>query len=210
MGLVLNTKTINLTIYNPIDGEVIQTRQLVSFENESPATLFRLRITPRRNVLVTFHRLRTNHIYYCDQEGDIIWSNVTKARTGTRFNPYLLDNDTVLLTDGSVFHFRTPKEEIAVYPGPKMAEFNSLSSFIPVYYYGNYLFHNRSHLCIYDNEFEERKVLKLENSNIITSLIPINRNTILYGTENNTLVAYDTDVEKKNAQIAFGKMICSY
>lgn len=203
MGLVLDEKTINLTTYNPINGEIIHTRLLNSFENESPATMFRLRITPRRNILVTFHKLRTNYIYFCDQEGNTIWSRITKARKSTRFSPYLLDNDVVFLAEEGKLHFRTTVEEVIVNPGPGITEINSLSSFTPIYHYGNYFFYNRSYLCVYDSEFNERKVLKLENSNIIRSLIFINKNTILYGTENNTLIGYDIDKEKKVAQIAF-------
>lgn len=204
MGLVLDEKTVSLTTYNPINGKVIHTKLLDTFEKEFPATLHRLRITPRRNILVTFQRMRTNYIYYCDQEGNIIWSRITKARSGTRFSPYLLDNDVVLLFEEGQLHFRTPaEEEVSVNPGPKMAELNALSSFIATYYYGNYFFYNRSHLCIYSSEFEEKKVLKLEDDNIITVLIHINRNTVLYGTVNNSLVAYDTNEEKKTAQITF-------
>lgn len=85
----------SLVIYSPVDLSIVKKQYLLSIEGSCRYIITK---TPMGNLLVALGKTddinRTNNIYYCNQQGDIIWTKYYLLR---HFPVFSLNNDAVIM-----------------------------------------------------------------------------------------------------------------
>lgn len=181
-------KTFNLYIYKTDNGELLSIK-ILSENDTNPTQLYSLCMTPGRNVCINIIKRAKKYIYYCNQNGEVIW-----FETSNKTILSILNDDSFILNHGNsiVRKNANGEEEKLHIPSGKISPFGA-RGFISL---------NGTGVYIYDNDMEEKKI-EIEANDRITTVKPINTDIILFGTDDNTLICFDTTKNKEIARVTF-------
>ena len=202
-GNIMTFKTVNLyergsidiKIYNPITSEIIKEFSLMTPE---PVRKVIATITPKKNILL--HTLSGSIIcfQYLTMEGEVLWKKVYKNGPfmTSRITANILNDDTVIIRDNEKVILKTLTEEIKLEsPKNNCSLKDKKTKFLP---YGEKGF--ISYMCdaiyLYEDSKWER-LIEIEDNIKITTITLINKDFLLYGTKNGTLVFYDMKERKE-------------
>jgi hypothetical protein len=159
-----------LVIYSPIDFSIVKRQHLF----DSGLCKYSMSKTPMGNILVdlreTVSGKRILTKYYCNQEGDLLWS---KRYYVKYFTTFILNNDAIIVRTNSEMIIENRDEEIKIDFKTSPYKFKFDQNAMALIPYGNkgFICHDTRCMYVYDDNLKERSIPKEESfSNINPSI----------------------------------------
>lgn len=187
------SKLFNFSFYERNTGKLIK-RKVLDDKVFKAVSIDEIKMTPNRNISVTFSNGRGG--YYCNQQGEVLWHNKMERRNRELC---ILNDDSILFKVDDHIIRKNIDEEVKI--DVPYSNFVSCGDFIP---YGarGFILLSDSGIYLYDDNMKNKK-LDIEYSDSITATKPINTNIILFGTEEGSLICYDTVKAKEIGRVTF-------
>lgn len=184
--VVTENGRISLVIYSPIDFSVTRIQYL---KNDIEISNHYLNKTPKGNLLVRLSKstpLNISTIYYCNQEGDVLW---TKCYEPYHFVIFILNNDAVILNNDAVimrsrsnFLIKDADSEIKIDTSSYVCNLNSYGMCIIPYGKKGFICYNTGSIYLYTDDLVEKCIAVGEYHINMVELIDENYLIFISGT----------------------------
>jgi hypothetical protein len=198
--LVQKDYSFHMNTYNPYDGELISSKEIISLIPVVKITKysnFDVVITPMRNILITFYTNKSiRYIYYCNQDIEKIWYVEKESPDHEKIGSlYILNNDTVIIQESNYITLKSKDQELKwdwsyFLTSVTDFDFDLLNlKFIP---YGNrgFIVFWKHFISFYDDNYKEYSIAN-KNTLEITCAKLIGEETLLCATSGKTLILFD-------------------
>lgn len=180
-----------LNIYHQLTMELI-TSTVIHSSKGIHVLYFRLSITTSRNILISFILSNTRPIgciHHYNQEGQLLWT-LNHNHSYLR-EVVILNDDTVLLRDEGVMKFvNQDRKDIFEFSRFYFNHSRMDNEYTP---YGKrgFISYILNIAYLYNDDLEEKKILELDITTEITVLKSIDKDRIIYGTNENSVFVHN-------------------